>query len=119
MIENMSCVTDVDISMVTPHVREVLDRNRASREIVGVMLDYETLVQEDSIIVRCRGRCPKDQIKKTLNILVDEGLLDTGYEAGTRWYYFRKECKSHFTGEIEPNREYRGQLRRFIGIYED
>ena len=110
---------DNTLILVKPHIREELDSSRISRDLISSMLDYETIVLESSLLVMNKNKYGVGRVKKTLNKLVNEGLLDTGYESGTRWYCFRRECKNHYTGEITLNEELRTQLKRFVGIYED
>ncbi len=106
------------LELIKENIRKKLDRDRISRDIVGVILDYETIVLEEGIIARNKRKYGISPIKNALNNLVNEGLLDTGYESGTRWYCIRRECQNHFTSEIIPNQEFRNQLKRFISIYE-
>jgi hypothetical protein len=107
------------LDLVRSNVREELDSNKIARDILAVIIEYQTIVLEETIISRNRGKYSLTPIKRSLGKLVSEGLLDTGSEGELRWYYIRRECKNHFTGEINPDEKFRSQLIRFIELYDE
>lgn len=103
--------------LVRDNIKKELNSSSASRDLIYTILDYESIVLEESLIFRNSEKHNKRVLKNSLIRLVNEGILDTGYEAGVRWYCFRRECESHFIGKIKPDKEFREQLRKFADIY--
>jgi len=107
------------LNLIREHIKIELDSNRIARDVLSSILDYNIIVLESGIVDRYKRKYGITLIKKVLRKLTDEGLLDTGSEANTRWYCLRRECKNHYTAKIEQDKEFREQLKRFIGIYDE
>ena len=105
------------LNLVRDNIREKLNSHEIYRRVLISILKSETIVEEERIIYQNKKDYNSQGIKIALKNLVDEGILNTGFESGSRWYFFRRECQNHYTAEIRPNKKFRAHLQRFIDIY--
>ena len=112
----MTQTTETNLDLIKPYVKTELSWSKISRDIISSILDYTTIVLESNLIARHKSKHGAIPVKSSLTRLVNEGILDTGSVEEVRWYCLRRECKSHFTGEIVPNENYRKQLKEFVEI---